>query len=130
MSLSASPRPVGEIAGIRNGLSPPRLLPPRRGPQGSWSRGTLPARLPRDEIRAPATLVDAVLYAPADVGSIPTVSIFASYSTPRPARRGFELGRLLAFWHRHVMDGIGRRRSAPVLGLSAGRTLRDPVRAG
>src|SRR5947209_4825320 len=75
MSLSASPRPVGEIAGIRNGLSPPRLLPPRRGPQGSWSRGTPPARLPRDETRAPATLVDAVLYAPADVGSIPTVSI-------------------------------------------------------
>src|SRR5437588_4067869 len=74
MSLSASPRPVGEIAGIRNGLSPPRLLPPRWGPQGSWSRGTPPARLPRDETRAPATLVDAVLYAPADVGSIPTVS--------------------------------------------------------
>ena len=39
-----------------------------------WLPETRPARRPGSEIRGPATLVEAVLYAPADVGSIPTVS--------------------------------------------------------
>jgi hypothetical protein len=41
---------------------------------GGWSRGTPPARRPRDEIRAPDTLVDATSCAIADAGSIPAVS--------------------------------------------------------
>ena len=50
-----------------------RLL--RRGDlQGGWLSGTLPGRQPEGEIRALATLVDAIHHAAADVGSIPTVS--------------------------------------------------------
>jgi hypothetical protein len=41
---------------------------------GGWSRGTPPARRPRDENRAPDTLVDATSCAIADAGSIPAVS--------------------------------------------------------
>jgi hypothetical protein len=43
--------------------------------QGGWLSGTPPERQPESEIRALATLVEAVLNASADVGSIPTVSI-------------------------------------------------------
>src|SRR3954447_7596804 len=43
---------------------------------GGWSRGTPPARRPRDETRAPATLVEATFCAIADAGSIPAVSTF------------------------------------------------------
>src|SRR5439155_6167641 len=42
--------------------------------QGGWSPGTLSARQPGGETRAPTTLVEAVHHAAADVGSIPTVS--------------------------------------------------------
>src|SRR3954452_11329726 len=41
---------------------------------GGWSRGTSPAKRPRDENRAPDTLVDATSGAIADAGSIPAVS--------------------------------------------------------
>src|SRR5215208_8334983 len=56
---------------------PRRLSSPPRGLSEDWPSGTLPARQPEGEIRAQATLVDALLHAPADVGSIPTVSITA-----------------------------------------------------
>jgi hypothetical protein len=52
-----------------------RLFSPPRGLLEDWPSGTLPARQPEGEMRAQATLVDALLHAPADVGSIPTVSI-------------------------------------------------------
>ena len=42
--------------------------------QGGWSPATPPARRAGDEIRAPATLVEAISHAITDVGSIPTVS--------------------------------------------------------
>jgi hypothetical protein len=45
---------------------------------GGWSPTTRPARRAGDEIRAPATLVEAALHATADAGSIPAVSTAAS----------------------------------------------------
>ncbi len=55
---------------------------------GSWFPATRPARLAGDEIRAPATLVEAILYAIADVGSIPTVSTIGSTCKPWPRETG------------------------------------------
>jgi hypothetical protein len=57
------PAHPGRSASAQPGTSP-----------GGWSRATPPARRPRDEIRAPATLVDATFCAIADPGSIPGVS--------------------------------------------------------
>src|SRR3954466_4676211 len=51
-----------------------RLRPTRGHLQEGWSRGTPPAWRPRDETRAPDTLVDAIFGAIADAGSIPAVS--------------------------------------------------------
>jgi hypothetical protein len=67
------------------GLLGEDLLPPIRGPPGSWLPTTRPARLVGSEIRAPATLVDAISYATADGGSIPPVST----SEPPPSRGGY-----------------------------------------
>ena len=65
---------------------PGRSAPAEPGTSlGSWSRGTPPARRPRDETRAPATLVDATLRAIADAGSIPAVST-GSRRTDNPGR--------------------------------------------
>src|SRR3954454_21723100 len=54
-----------------------RLRPTRGHLQEGWSRGTPPAWRPRDETRAPDTLVDAIFGAIADAGSIPAVSTFS-----------------------------------------------------
>ena len=71
---------------------PGRLAPAEPGTRsGSWSRGTPPARRPRDEIRAPDTLVDTIPCAIADVGSIPTVS------TPTVRRFSFQIGTGASF---------------------------------
>jgi hypothetical protein len=71
--------PWGGSPASENGLSPPRSPSARRGLFEGWSPGTPPARQPGDEIRVPDTLVDVISHAPADVGSIPTVSISPTF---------------------------------------------------
>src|SRR2546423_9524615 len=64
------------MPGIRKQAHPERVAPSAPGtPFGSWSFATRPAWRAKDEIRAPATLVEATFHATADAGSIPAVSI-------------------------------------------------------
>src|SRR5437879_4763025 len=65
------------MSGIRKQAHPERVAPSATGTSfGSWSFATRPAWRAEDEIRAPATLVEATFHATADAGSIPAVSIF------------------------------------------------------
>src|SRR2546421_7330944 len=64
------------MSGIRKQAPRERVAPSARGTLlGSWSFAPPPAWRAKDEIRAPATLVEATLHATADAGSIPAVSI-------------------------------------------------------
>src|SRR5437763_9488283 len=64
------------MSGIRKQAHPERDAPSAPGTSsGSWSFATPPAWRAKDEIRAPATLVEAIFHATADAGSIPAVSI-------------------------------------------------------
>src|SRR5436305_2947174 len=64
------------MPGIRKQAHPERVAPSAPGTSfGSWSFATPPAWRAKDEIRAPATLVEATFHATADAGSIPAVSI-------------------------------------------------------
>src|SRR5258708_6776384 len=115
------------------------LLPPIRGLSGSWSRATPPARRSRDEIRAPATLVDATFYATADAGSIPAVSTNCSgceILSISPRCRYLRLRSLWPFartkWRilRVAVGGVGHSSAARIAGLghTATRVLRRAIR--
>src|SRR3954468_17146394 len=82
-----------------------RLRPTRGHLQEGWSRGTPPAWRPRDETRAPDTLVDAIFGAIAGAGSIPAVST----STVR--RFGFRIGDRGVFLVVDPLSAAARTRS-------------------
>ena len=119
--MSASPRPVGEPPASANGLA--HRAGPRRGgdSQGAGSpeprrRGDRGARP-----RTPATLVEAVPDAPADVGSIPTVSIpRLSPDSPPKRVRGLHSLALAADIGQHRAPSGQRPRAKSKVGRFAG----------
>src|SRR3954449_8749954 len=73
------------MPGVRKQAHPERAAPSAPGtPFGSWSFATRPAWRAKDEIRAPATLVEATFHATADAGSIPAVSIVGNREAAQP----------------------------------------------
>src|SRR2546423_9380935 len=93
------------MPGIRKQAHPERVAPSAPGtPFGSWSFATRPAWRAEDEIRAPATLVEATFHATADAGSIPAVSIVVGTEKP-PKPGGFSAFALVA-WRLSGRDGL------------------------
>ena len=99
------------MPGIRQQAHPERVAPSAAGtPSGGWSFATPPAWRAKDEIRSPATLVEATFHATADAGSIPAVSI----GTREAAQlSGFSRsGRILAVRFRALLLCNGKQQRA------------------